>query len=362
MAEPEVAAPDVKPTMEETMGAVFDKISTEAPVVEAPAVADVPVITEDKPAVERARAPDGKFTTKDQTAAEAAPKPITDQPKEQQTVAPKAPSGPPASWSAAAKSSWNALPPNLQAEILKRENDVESGFAQKGQQLRQVTEYASSIRQAITPIMGEIQRHGVTEAQAIGHLASVWQFAKRDPVNYLRAAAQELGVDLASLSQAPGQTFVDPEVAALKQKVYSFEQQIAAQQQFQEQATETQIASHLAAFREAKDAGGKPMHPYYDEVRTHMAHLVGTGAVRSVQEAYETATWARPEIRQRILADQRAAETEAAKAEAEKRAAEAARVQRTNVATKGALGASPSRAKSLEEEMASTYDRLHGAA
>lgn len=333
------------------MGQIFDRIEAE----EKAATTDIEPKSDD-----RARGPDGKFIAKEAAPVqtEAAPK-ITDQPKAQEQQTGATPPAAPESWSAADKAQWSSLPPWAQAAVQKREQDF-AAYRQKSEQAHQeLTGY----RQVLAPIGGEIQRHGVTGAQAVDHLVKIWSYAKRDPRAYLREAAQELGVDLNELTgQGAAQPAGDPEVAALKQEVAQLRQHLSHQHAQAQANDERQIVSHIQHFAQSKDQQGNPLYPHFEAVRSIMSGLMLGGQAGDLKSAYDMATRAHPETWKQLQSQQAAADQAKSQAEAKQRARTAADIQRTNVATKGVTGASPSRAKTAVEEMGEIYDRLHSAA
>ena len=98
---------------------------------------------------------------------------------------------------------------------------------------------------------------------------------------------------------------------------------------------------------------------HFETVRKHMGVLMDSGQATNMDDAYDMAIWAHPEIRKQLDAA-RAAESEAQqKKVAEKRASEAKRHTATNLSNGGATGATP---MSIDEELEATYERMQGAA
>ena len=139
----------------------------------------------------------------------------------------------------------------------------------------------------------------------------------------VRQMAHALGVGAGAVAGTPGQA--DPkdprqaEIDALNQRLSAFERQ---QQDTLREKVSTALSvaeTRLKAFTEAKDAEGKPAHPHFDRVRRQMALAVQTanaaGETLSLEDAYDRAVWADPELRQQLTAAQTRAEaTKAAQA------------------------------------------------
>jgi hypothetical protein len=109
------------------------------------------------------------------------------------------------------------------------------------------------------------------------------------------------------------------------------------------QATESQYASQISAFKDAKDDAGVLKHPHFDRVRTLMAPLVDSG--KSLEEAYAEVVWALPEYRESQIKETK----EQAEKEAKKKA-ETARLDKLK------------KAKAAETLAPSDADRGNGLA
>jgi hypothetical protein len=108
-------------------------------------------------------------------------------------------------------------------------------------------------------------------------------------------------------------------------QVQGYLQQQANGQQQQEMS---RIQQEIMAFE--SDAAA---HPYFAAVRPAMAQLMQTGVSASLQDAYDHACWAIPEIRARLLQEQRRVEI-TQRSKSERDAAERAR--RAGVSVSGA--------------------------
>lgn len=316
-------------TMEQTMAEVYDKFNQPRDDV-------------------------GKFSSSDPVSAEMETVPeaqedqqIDTQGANEQETAEQSPENaaqqtlkPPASWTNKAKEEWSKIPSNLQEEILRREKDVARGFEEKGREAN----FAKSIRQIIEPYKGRIQQFGASESDAIDYLFRMEEFSSRDPEGYIIHAAQGLGVNLLALAQKaqqqPQQGY-NPQVAALERKLATFEQSVKVREQASAQ-------EEVAKFSADK--------PYFEDAKMEMAKLLDMGVVTSLEEAYEKAIWADPNIRERILQDQRKTEEDRRRKEAEQKAVAAKKAASINV--KSSKGSSPVKPASMEQTMAAVYDRM----
>lgn len=279
----------------------------------------------DRPPAEAEPAPDAPAAPAEAVAGEA--------PQGEAPPAETPASAPPAGWADDAKAAWAALPPQVQAAVAKREQDMAKGVEDlKGR-------YAD-IDKAIAPHVEAIRRHGHTPAQAVNQLFSWFQALAANPGQAFPALAQSFGIDIRAFGQQQGQPQPDPAAPAagqpapdeqlspmmqryigglqqeLGQLKQAFSEQIGGLQNTFAEQSQAKTEETLAVW--AKDK------PYFEEVRELMAHLIHSQAVPlkeggkvDLDTAYDQAIWARPEVRQRILADQQKKQQDAAKAKAE---------------------------------------------
>lgn len=250
-------------------------------------------------AFERERDESGKFKAKEPEAAPEVAAPVA-----QETPAEAAPAAPavrpPDAWSPAAKSKFAELPPDIQAEIQRREEEVHKGFTKFDEE----RVLGKQIKDVISPYMPMIRAEGGNEKEAISNLLqtaytlrTATPEVKRDLIIGL---ANQYGVNLGIQQQFQPQSGygVDPTVQQLQSQVQQLTQYINGQQQTAEQLENAQTQSMIQSF--ASD----PANIYFNDVKPHMAALLQNGQAATLQEAYEQACWARPDIRQIMLQEQ----------------------------------------------------------
>lgn len=199
------------------------------------------------------------------------------------------------------------------------------------------------VNKLLEPHMQELRAAGVEPQQYVTNLINADAYLRADPVKAMNWLAQQYTgmdiIDLANKMDAMGvqPDKVDPlkqEVGALKARLSNYENQ---GQNAQRAALETQIQDW------AKDK------PHFEDVRELMASLarapVNKGA--SLDQLYDAALHAHPQLRQRILEDKRRDEVQRARTAG-------ATSPRTSSVPNGALRSKPT--MSLEEEIGSLYD------
>lgn len=314
--------------------------------------------------VERVRGPDGKFLKKedgDEPAPTTATKPTPEKPDPAGAVLAVESKEPPTHWSAAAKETFKALPEQGQKFVLDRFKAMEGDYTRKTQEIANFKKEYGRVDEMFAPHKEVLRQKGFTPSSLIEAWANVETKLAAGPdsaVEVIKGLVNGYGIPPEKLAAAFGLTrqqatqvqdgkqpvavengqpvAVPPEVARelqqLREQVGSFGQKFQtieqreeatrrAQEFQQEQAAENQVNE----FRSAKDDKGNLLHPHMEEVESLMTSLANAAlaskqAVPSLKELYETAVYANPSTREKVLTAQRQQEeakrTEAAKAKA----------------------------------------------
>jgi hypothetical protein len=357
-AAPAAAETPAAPSLEDTMGAVFDKMNSEPaasspaapePSAEAVSPAEQPASPDVRP-----RGPDGKFVKADkqepapeQAAAPQNPEATPSEP----ATAPTAPK----SWNAKGRDLYVKADPALREYIAQREGEMEKGVLQLRQRY-------DALEQVIGPRRDVLAASYGSPEAAIQQLFALSDFATRDAPGFIKYFAQQRGIDLSALTGQPGgQQSLPPELAALHTEVSTIKQTLEQKEQAERLAAQQAITNQIESFRLATNADGTSKHPHFEDVRADMAALMQAGRAETLDQAYEMATYANPTVRAQILASQQAKADEQRRREAEARAAEARRVAGTNLSARGAVAGSPSKPSTMEETMAAVFDRMSAA-
>jgi hypothetical protein len=314
--------------------------------------------------VERARAPDGKFTKVDDATAAAAPveQAVTtqQQPATQEAAATQAPATtqqafqPPSSWTAAAKAEFAKASPVIQQEVLRREQQMHDGIAQ----YKEKATYADTLQKAIAPFENTIRGMGVTPDVAISALLSADHQLRygspQEKMNSFLNIAKSYGIDLSQ--GIPEQQQLDPNIQYLQTELQSTKQQLNQFLTAQQQREQMELNSQIERAKQGKE--------HFDAVRNEMAALLQAGSAKDIDEAYDMAVYARPDLRQALLAKQleeKLAAENQRRAEEAKKADEAAKAAKAaaapNVARRGTLPAQRSPG-SMRDTMLETLEQI----
>jgi hypothetical protein len=247
-----------------------------------------------------------------------------------------APAGPPQHWTGTAKIDWNKIPGALRESIAK---DYEAIAPMRD---------LAPVLQQYAPLIQ--QRYGGNLSQGMGSVLQLYQNAVNDPIAFARDFCQQWRIDPQKLGGSPVQANgqeqqADDPYGQRFQQIETALQQIAQQPVLHQQR---QIQSDIQSFQTAMKPDGSVEHPYFNDVRAHMAALMQTpGGPTNLKEAYDQACWANPGVRTAMLKEQQASQ------EAERRQA-IARAQGAAVSVSGAPGvngAQPLAAQSVSDTL-----------
>jgi hypothetical protein len=213
----------------------------------------------------------------------------------------------------------------VRAEIQKREAEVHRGFTKQDEERT----LGREMQRVIQPYEPLIRASGGTPPAAVADLLNTAYILRTaDPQTKARTIAQvcqTFGVDMTLLAQPQGQG--NPELEQLRQQFAQLQGAMTQQQQAREQEVQTQVLTQVEAF------GQDPKHPHFRAVSAHMGALMNAGQAKDMEEAYEMAVWARPDLRTQLLAEQNAS----SQREAEKRQ-QAEKARRKAVSVRGGPG------------------------
>ena len=264
--------------------------------------------------------------------AEVPTKPAAETPE-----APERPTLAPNAWSHQAKAAFANADPAIKAEIAKREADIHKEFTRQDEQRN----FGRAIQQAVAPYSQLIQAEGGNPVKAFqGYLETTRILRQGDAQTKAqlgRQLFQQFGIDpnlaFGEGAQTAPQNQIAPDVQRLQNELADVRRQLQTFGSYAENQALAPLQAQIEAF------GRDPANAHFDAVKPEMAALLQGGRAQSLQDAYDMAVWARPDIRSSLIAQQsQAAE---AKRVAEARAkADAARRAGGSVTGSPGLGAS----------------------
>lgn len=264
-----------------------------------------------------------------------------------ETITTKAP---PRTWRAEAQADWSKLPPHIQDEVLKREDDMFRGI----EGYKQDANFGKSVQGIFQPYMPMLQ------AQNINPLAVVDNYMKMQHVMLTGTQAQKqaviqnvikaYNVDFQQSFQAEAQErpYVDPQVQTLQQQLQALESRQQALDLARQEEIRGGIRKELDAF------SADPKNPYFLEVADDITTLLKSG-VKTLAEAYEKAVWANPITRAKEQARVTADGISKAQREATERAQAAKKSTAANVKSKPRSGSGTAPLGSIDDTLAEAF-------
>ncbi|MFI5223883.1 MAG: hypothetical protein ACHQX3_06510 [Nitrospirales bacterium] len=255
----------------------------------------------------------------------------------------------PAQWKPQIKEKWNAIPREVQEEILRREGDSMRLIGSVGPKIRLADEVAGHIQ----PFMEQLSQNNVSPSSFMNDVfASVRTLSSGNPQQRAETVAnivQSYGVDLRMLDAILTHRLqVGPEAFEARRLAARAQAQVQQHESRIEQQSAEEAQQALTAF--AQD----PKHEFLDEVRDLMADLIEADRATNLEDAYAAAVWAHPDTR-KILLERQAQErvqNKSARAAAARRASSAIHGTPTN----GAAGAQLNPNASLRDTLEAAFD------
>jgi len=227
-------------------------------------------------------------------------------------AAPTAPAQAPQSWKPEVKAEWAKLPPVVQAEVTRREGEIQAALTQTG--------YARNIAQAFTdmttPYLPFIRAEGVQNPLDAYRGLMDTHVALRTGSQYQKATklaelVKYYGVDIGELDSAlAGTATENPNDVMQRQIDQRVAQQMQPFQQIVQQAQQAQQASYNASAQEVATelSTFAAAHPHYETVRTWMADAMQLAQQRgenlSLADAYNWAIALHPATKGATMAAQ----------------------------------------------------------
>lgn len=254
---------------------------------------------------------------------------------------------PPNTWRKEATADWANLPEVVREEIVKREQDFFAGIEQyKGD-----AAIGNKLLDTLRPFVSVFEEANLPVETTLTGLLRVEETLRRGSPQQKAAVVTRLleayNIDPEHVS-LPEKAVLPPEVERLQREVVQLQSQLNRTTSQQQAAMQAKWEGEVSEFMK------NPANVHVEEAATTMAHLLRTGAAKTLSEAYEMAIWATPSIRAKETTRLQAEQAKTAQQQvAAAKKATAANVQ---TAAKGA-GSNASRG-SWEDSLSSYYREI----
>lgn len=239
----------------------------------------------------------------------------------------------PKTWRPEAAAKWAATPPEVQAEILKREDDMFRGL----ESYKNDASIGKNVKTVLEPYLPILKQYNVDPlAQISGLMQAHYSLVTGTP-EQKQAMFAKLAADYGIQPEGYEAPYVDPQVAALRQELTTLKSTVQGREAQEAERSRNSLASEINTF------AADPAHAYFDEVANDIAGFLKAGSAKNLAEAYEKAVWANPVTRAkeqaRLTAESlaKAQKSDQEKAQAARKAASA----NVNSKPKPASGTTP---------------------
>lgn len=224
----------------------------------------------------------------------------------------------PARWSPENREVFSKLPREAQRLVLERHNEMESDYTRKTTELAEQRKPLEEFEKLFEPHKQRLALAGLTPLTAARQLLAAQNMLETNPVEGLKSLAQSLRVDLAALVPAakPDDEYKDPAIREMEHKIQTLEARLQNRDQEVQRQNAEAVHKTIKDFADSKNADGTLKYPHFDQLKTLMGPMVAEG--KTMEQAYELATYTLPETRERIASEA----AKAAQAEALKKAEE----------------------------------------
>lgn len=252
----------------------------------------------------------------------------------------------PKGWKQGALDKFATLDPEIQAEVLQREDDFFKGI----EQYKQAAQYAKVVQDMLKPMEPLFQARGLNP---LSHLQSVIEADRQiasaqtpeQKVELFRQLAHYYGVQIDdSLFHAEDST-----VGALRNEINGLKTAWQSQAELLQKQELEKINNEIQTFI------NDPANKHFNALQHDIARLLETGACKTLKQAYDTALWSNPIVRQQVL-DEQAKEKSAAE-EAEKKKLLEESKKRSSVNIKS-TNVKPIGKRSIEDTLEATFDEI----
>lgn len=252
----------------------------------------------------------------------------------------------PKGWKQEALDKFATLDPEIQAEVLQREDDFFKGI----EQYKQAAQYAKVVQDMLKPMEPLFQARGLNP---LTHLQSVIEADRQiasaqtpeQKVELFRQLAHYYGVQIDdSLFHAEDST-----VGVLRNEINGLKTAWQSQAELVQKQELEKINNEIQTFI------NDPANKHFNALQHDIARLLETGACKTLKQAYDTALWSNPIVRQQVL-DEQAKEKSAAE-EAEKKKLLEESKKRSSVNIKS-TNVKPIGKRSIEDTLEAAFDEI----
>jgi hypothetical protein len=248
------------------------------------------------------------------------------------------------------------VPPDIQAEILKRETDMNAGL----QHYVPRAKIGDAFAKMVEPFADTYVKNGIAAVQLVPallqtHAMLTWG-SPEQKVAIFQQLAKDIGIDPTKLDAGGGA--VNP----LLPQIQGLQQQIATLMQGQQGVASALYQNRVGEAEQEITAfmSDTAAHPYFNELIDDIRQLFDRGAVKTLPEAYEKAVYLNPVTRGKEIDRLASAAADKKTKERSDHAARARKATSANVRSSEQSGAAPARLGTIDDTLAKALADIHG--
>lgn len=256
-----------------------------------------------------------------------------------------------AKWSKEDREMYKGLDAKAQDFVKRRHADMEADYTRKTQQIATFRKEYDPIDQMFAPHRDVMKQKGFTpstmvqawynvekqlmEGKGVDIIKGIVSGYKIDPAKVVEAfsggqppavRAAATGDGAASPNDLP--PALKAELDAIKARLAREDEDKAVRARTEADDRVAKITAQIDTFKNEADKSGNLLHPHFDEVEQMMAYLNKSAReagkpVPPLNELYESAVWATPSTREKLITAQRQTEEQKRTSEAREKAAKA---------------------------------------
>lgn len=267
----------------------------------------------------------------------------------------------PKTWRPEVAAEWDKVPPTVQAEILKREQDMFNGL----ESYKQDAGVGKAFQSIVKPFEGLLKQTGEDVGQLVGGLLNAHSTltlgTPDQKLQVVQRIAELYGVNLQP-TDPDSAPYVDPEVIRLRNELQQVNSRITGQERFQQDLRQQQAEEVRAKLAQEIEtfAADTAANPDFELLSDDIARLIRSKEATGLREAYDKAMWLHPVTRQKAIDGAAAAQAEAAKKAQAEAAAKAAKATSTNVRTSAKNASGTATSESMDDTLQAAYRKLMG--
>lgn len=217
----------------------------------------------------------------------------------------------PKHWDDRFKAQFGKVPREVQSLWLDWDKHQARSYDTKFQELAGFRRERERFDELFAPYARDLELAGVDRGQFVQSLLAGHRYLQESPRDALLWLAQQYGVDPKVLTEAP--EGADPKLAGLVSEIDGLKRQLTGFTSSAQQREQQQRLEQVRSFAEAKGADGKPLRPYFNDLKADILTLVKAG-VTDLEQAYNKALRMNDDVYARHQAESSAAKQKEADA------------------------------------------------